>query len=53
MGVFDHIFSHLSAQEGPPATLMIDATHLKAYRTASSLLKGGFFPGILDVQRAA
>ena len=53
MGVFDHIFSHLSAQEGPPATLMIDATHLKAHRTASSLLKGGFFPGILDAQRAA
>ncbi len=44
--VFDKIFSHLTASDGPPDTLMpdtlmIDATHLKAHRTASSLLKGG------------
>ena len=44
--VFNKIFSHLTASDGPPDTLMpdtlmIDATHLKAHRTASSLLKGG------------
>lgn len=53
MGVFDRIFSHLSAEEGPPDTLMIDATHLKTHRTACSLLKRGFFPDISGVQKAA
>ncbi len=52
LGVFDRIFSHLAASEGPPDTLMIDATHLKAHRTASSLLKGGFFPAISGAQKA-
>ena len=53
MGVFDRIFSHLAAEDGPPDTLMIDATHLKAHRTACSLLKGGHFPDISGVQKAA
>ena len=53
MGVFDKIFSHLAAEDGPPDTLMIDATHLKAHRTACSLLKGGFFPAISGAQKAA
>jgi transposase len=52
LGVFDRIFSHLAASEGPPDTLMIDATHLKAHRTASSLVKGGLFPATLAVRRA-
>ena len=52
LGVFDKIFSHLAARDGPPDTLMIDATHLKAHRTASSLLKGGYFPATLGAQRA-
>ena len=52
LGVFDRIFSHLAASEGPPDTLMIDATHLKAHRTASSLLKGGVFPAISGAQKA-
>ena len=52
LGVFDNIFSHLAACEGPPDTLMIDATHLKAHRTASSLLKGGHFPAISGEQKA-
>jgi putative transposase len=43
LGVFDRIFSNLAASDGPPCTLMIDATHLKAHRTASSLIKGGVF----------
>jgi len=52
LGVFDSIFSHLSAEAGPPDTLMIDATHLKAHRTASSLLKKGMFPDVSDALKA-
>jgi len=50
-GVFDKIFTALSAGNGPPDRLMIDATHLKAHRTACSLLKGGMFPALLVAQR--
>ena len=53
MGVFDKIFTALVDENGPPDRLMIDATHLKAHRTACSLLKGGMFPGLLGAQRAA
>ena len=53
LGVFDRIFSNLSAQDDVPETLMIDATRLKARRTASSLLKKGLFPDALGVQKAA
>ena len=52
LGVFDKIFSNLAAADEPPDTLMIDATHLKAHRTASSLIKGGFFPAILGTRKA-
>jgi transposase len=41
MGVFERIFAALAAEPGPPERLMIDSTHLKAHRTASSLLKKG------------
>jgi putative transposase len=44
MGVFNRIFAALAGQEGEPDRLMIDATHLKAHRTAASLLKKGLFP---------
>ena len=44
MGVFDRIFAALAAESGPPERLMIDSTHLKAHRTAASLLKNGLFP---------
>ena len=44
LGVFDRIFSHLAASDGAPDIVMIDATHLKAHRTASSLLKGDSSP---------
>ena len=44
MGVFDKIFAALAAKGGKPNQLMIDATHLKAHRTAASLLKKGLFP---------
>jgi putative transposase len=52
LGVFDKIFSALSAVGGCPDTLMIDATHLKAHRTAASLLKKGMFPAALAARKA-
>jgi len=51
MGVFDRIFAALTAEDGPPDRLMIDATHLEAHRTACSLLKGGMFPAVSVAQR--
>ena len=52
LGVFDRIFSALVSEAGCPDTLMIDATHLKAHRTACSLLKKGMFPAVSAAQRA-
>lgn len=52
LGVFDRIFANLAAADGRPDTLMIDATHLKAHRTASSLLKGGYFPATSGARKA-
>jgi len=42
-GVFARILLELARESGASDTLMIDATHLKAHRTASSLglKKGG------------
>jgi len=53
MGVFDRIFTGLAAQHDVPDQLQIDATHLKAHRTAASLLKKGMFPVTLAEQKAA
>jgi len=53
IGVFDRIFAELAAGQGIPEQLQIDATHLKAHRTAASLLKKGMFPAVLDKQKAA
>ena len=47
LGVFNRIFSALARKAGKPDRLMIDATHLKAHRTAASLLKKGLFPDVL------
>ena len=52
MGVFGRIFVELAKGGGETEEVMIDATHLKAHRTAASLLKRGLFPGISDAQRA-
>jgi transposase len=52
MGVFNRIFAALSGKAGTPDRLMIDATHLKAHRTAASLLKKGIFPDVSDGQKA-
>jgi transposase len=46
LGVFNRIFAELAAKGGRPDTLMIDATHLKAHRTAAGLLKKGLFPDV-------
>ena len=46
MGIFDKTFAALVARAGTPDRLVIDATHLKAHRTACSLLKGGMFPAL-------
>ncbi len=53
MGVFDRIFAALAAEAGPPERLMIDTTHLKAHRTAASLLKKEMLPVASGERRAA
>jgi putative transposase len=52
LGVFGRIFVELAKGGGETSVLMMDATHLKAHRTAASLFKKGLFPGISDAQRA-
>jgi len=52
MGVFDKIFHALVHAQDIPEQLQIDATHLKAHRTAASLLKKGMFPVISGAQKA-
>lgn len=41
LGVFNRIFAALAAGSDTSDRLMIDATHIKAHRTAASLLKKG------------
>ena len=52
LGVFNRIFAELAAKGGKPDRLMIDATHLKAHRTAASLLKKGLYPDVSDAPKA-
>ena len=52
-GVFDRVFAALAAGSEATGTVMIDATHLKAHRTAASLRKKGLFPAASDGPRAA
>jgi transposase len=52
-GVFNYIFAELASMAGVPDRLMIDATHLKAHRTAASLLKKGLFPAVSDARKVA
>lgn len=51
MGIFNNIFAELAKTAGNGGRLMIDATHLKAHRTAASLLKKGLFPAASDAQK--
>jgi transposase len=39
LGLFAHIFATLTGEVGEPDRVMIDSTHLKAHRTATSLLQ--------------
>jgi transposase len=52
MGVFERIFAALAGEAGEPDRLIIDSTHLKAHRTAASLLKRGRFPACSGAPRA-
>lgn len=52
LGVFDRIFAGLAGEGAKPERIMIDATHLKAHRTAASLLKKGMFPVVSGGQKA-
>ena len=52
-GVFDRIFAELAAVSQATGTIMIDATHLKAHRTAASLLKKGLYPAASDARKVA
>jgi putative transposase len=52
LGVFNKILAELAGKAGAPDQVMIDATHLKAHRTAASLLKKGFFPDVSDAPGA-
>jgi putative transposase len=51
--VFNRILAELAAKSSRSDTLMIDATHLKAHRTAVSLLKKGLFPYVSGAPKAA
>lgn len=53
LGVFNRILAELAAQGGGTHKLMIDATHLKAHRTAASLLKKGLYPDVSDAPGVA
>ena len=53
LGVFNRIFAELAAGSDAPDQLMIDATHLKAHRTAASLLKKGLYPDVSGAVAAA
>ena len=53
LGVFDRIFTALATAGGRPERIMIDATHLKAHRTATSLAQKGAFPAVWGEQKAA
>jgi putative transposase len=52
LGVFNKIFAALAHKGGKPEQVMIDATHLKAHRTAASLLKKGLFPDVSGAPKA-
>ena len=52
MGVYGRIFVELAKGGGHNEEIMINATHLKAHRTAASLLKKGLFPGLSGAQKA-
>ena len=53
LGVFNKIFAELPGKSGKLERIMIDATHLRAHRTAASPLKKRQFPGVSGAPKAA
>lgn len=53
LGVFARIFAALAGASDKPQRLMIDATHLKAHRTAASLLQKGLFRAVSGAPKVA
>jgi transposase len=53
LGLFDRIFLALAGQGPRPERIMINSTHLKAHRTAASLLKKRLFPVVSGARKAA
>lgn len=53
LGVFGWIFAALAGEGPKPKRIKIGATHLKAHRTAASLLKKGLFPIVPGARKAA
>lgn len=51
-GIFNKIFHELSRQHGTTECLMLNAVHLKAHRTAASLLMKGRYPAVLAARKA-
>src|ERR1700719_5148115 len=51
LGVFNKIFAERAHRGRNPERVMIDATHLKAHRTAASLLKKGLFRDVSDAPK--
>lgn len=49
--VEDKIFAGLAGEGPKPERVMIDATHLKAHRTAASFQRMGVFPVLPGAQR--
>lgn len=52
MGIFTQIFDALAQKQKKSPYLIIDATHLKAHRTAASLLKKGLLVGPSEEPKA-
>ena len=50
--MFNKIFAALARKGGELERIMIDATDLKAHRTAASLLKKGLFPDVSGARKA-
>jgi transposase len=46
LGVFNNIFAELAKSAKSGKRIMIDSTHLKAHRTAASLLKKGLYQDV-------
>ena len=53
LGEFNKIFAERAGKGGKPERIMIDATHLKAHRTAASHLKKGLFLAVSGGRKAA